>query len=650
MHKSNSIVLSTITQSPLQSLVHRVIDGQDINSIPAKVRALQGIVRAIEELESSAENQANFFTWGGIASGFCSMLVLSAFTTINPVLALVTSVSSGLGTLGAIGTAILQTQQRNQVIEKLKRYRLALTSDQLLNWAILWEIVGDDLFMDALYQAATGNLDTSGMLPKLVKPNGKNPMAAALDLVADYHGMARQELITMLQKAKSGATVALPKLPEVVGPIAVGQLPKNSDIPTIASQAPTVIQVPQSNPTTQPTPTSGETLGQVAIAILNGLVMDADKSKLGGCIIIACPGAGKTTFLGTAWGRLKTRFNANFKSLAVVVKASDLQAFQACSDKALCVKDSPVTVAIAIINFINSGMTRDGKVKRLFLDDFLTLIGKLENACKGAYFNVSSGSLYMDAKERKDAGDLDAISLWDSLLDALNEAWLVGREYNLALWVSSHSSNVDSLPFAKSRDARAVGDLIFLAKNDKREFIEQALNNPNLISDNSRRSQLKELLTSQAQQAQQSPWILANFNNWSLGIVPAEVHAEYQSYRHQWDCDYQSKSNQNTQPSPQTQTTIQTNQLTQVQQLEQLFALPSVQEIKPLPNHPLAVKIIEIMTASQSEVIKFDAIRMSRKWGDAKPKSEELRDALKLLVQCERIDGSETDGYTLMKH
>lgn len=337
----------------------------------------------------------------------------------------------------------------------------------------------------------------------------------------------------------------------------------------------------------------------------------------------------------------------------MVVKQSDLQAFKKCSDNALCVKSSPVDAAVAIIKFINQGMHHDGNVKRLFLDDFLTMIGKLENACKGLFINPSNYRVYMDSKEKKDAGDFDAISLYDCLLDALNEAWLVGREFNLSLWVSSHSSNVESLPFAKSRDARAVGDLIFLAKNNQREFIEQALNNPNLIGNNTKRQQLKSVFDGFAASSNE-PWVLAKYNNWSLGIVSSEVREEYEKYRHQWDNEVHEPASVHLTNGALSDRMLNTLykipvHISDMERLERSFSLPSVQEIKVLPAHPLVSKIIEIINASSSGSIRFDALRKSRKWGTENPKSEDIKEALKLLVEAEKISGSDDEGYTLIK-
>lgn len=268
---------------------------------------------------------------------------------------------------------------------------------------------------------------------------------------------------------------------------------------------------------------------QNALDILQGLVTDADKSKLGGCVILAAPGAGKTTYLGTAWGRLKRTYGERFTSLAIVVKKSDVAAFQGVSDNCLCVKDSPRLAAIAILRFISKSMGVDKSVRRLFLDDFLTMNEYFDAGLSGCYINPKSYEVFTSKKE-----DPDAQPLLKTLYTALNELWLVGRQYDAALWVSSHSSNVDALPFVGSRESRSVGDIIFLAKNDKREFIEQAVNNPNLIADNIKRQEIKAALNNVKPETNE-PLVLANFNNWTFGVVPNDVHEEYQAFRQNWE-------------------------------------------------------------------------------------------------------------------
>ena len=81
-----------------------------------------------------------------------------------------------------------------------------------------------------------------------------------------------------------------------------------------------------------------------------------------------------------------------------------------------------------------------------------------------------------------------------------------------------------------SSDARSVGDFILLAKDNKRDFINNALMNNYLIPDSNKRSQLKQQLDNVAVDSNE-PLILANYNNWTLGVVPQAVRNEYEQMR-----------------------------------------------------------------------------------------------------------------------
>lgn len=388
------------------------------------------------------------------------------------------------------------------------------------------------------------------------------------------------------------------------------------------SQAPIEYFMPQTQeaqifnqPELPASPEQIEDLRAKAVAIRDGLVGDADKSKLGGCVILAAPGAGKTTFLGTAWGKLKATYGKNFKSMAVVVKRTDVAAFNAVADKALCVKDNPRLVAVQILKFIHQSMTHEG-VKRLFIDDFITAWKNFDTALKGIYINPHTYETYNDKKE-----DLDAQPLLQTLETDLNELWLVGREYNAALWVSSHSGNVDALPFVGSRESRSVGDLIYLAKTDKREFIENTLNNPNLIADNAKRQKLKTTLDS-LMGLTNEPIVLANYDNWSLGIVPQSLRAEYENYRILWESDKPKAS---------------TNTPTE-----------DVLDVVVVEDKPSELRLA-LLGLNKNEVYKISTVRRdNRVIYKASSGNQEVRDTIAELVKDRLADYEADDCFVII--
>jgi hypothetical protein len=355
---------------------------------------------------------------------------------------------------------------------------------------------------------------------------------AEIEVLASYiTPVEYREYGWALDSGKNGWKFELLEQNGYTGGINLYQL-NETPIEALMPQPQEAVLVGGADSTPSATSEDKETLRSKALNIRDALVSEADKSKLGGCVILAAPGAGKTTFLGSAWGRLKATYGSSFKAMAVVVKRSDVEAFKAATnDNAFCVKSNPRLVAIEILKFINDSMAKHGQVRRLFLDDFITMWTIFKTSLSGVYVNPETFQTYSDKRE-----DIDAQPLLQTLDSALNEMWLVGREFDSALWVSSHSGNVDALPFVGSRESRSVGQLIYLGTSDKREFIEQTLNNPNLIADNTKRQQLKTTLDS-LKDLGREPLVLANYDNWTLGIVPQLLRAEYENYRILWESE-----------------------------------------------------------------------------------------------------------------
>ncbi len=512
------VVTKDLTREPFKVLFLTQMDGVTLNTLQDKASFLQNIINILEILEENSENQTTRMHWVSTFTGFFSAATIAGISVLNPLIGVFVAGASAASAIATIGLTFSQNQKTAPILEKLKRHKIALKSDSVLNWATIWQLSDSvEFFCSSVMRNATHGL-LNGQ--QLLRSDGKTAMTAAVDCLASTYGMTRDTVVGHLKEIKAGHT---PKLPTV----STEQAPLTRLLPPLGQD--TVLQ-PQ---TTFLQPDTPVDYRANALSVLQSLVNRASESVLGGCVILAAPGAGKTTFLGAAWGRLKEKYGSNFKSLAVVVKKSDVQAFKGVSDECLCVKDSPRFAALAIIKFIDESMQPSKQVRRLFLDDFLTMQKYFENI-SSIFINPNTYKFYLDRKEALKEGDLDACLLTKLLNTRLNELWLVGRQYNAALYVSSHSSNVEALPFIGSREARAVGDLIFLAKTDKREFIEQALNNPNLIGDNAKRAAIKtQLDTNDANNDE--PLLLGNFNNWTLGIVPNAVHEEYLRFRAVWE-------------------------------------------------------------------------------------------------------------------
>lgn len=472
-------------------------------TLEQKTKFLAAIIRAIEECETQTENEGNVNTWLSIASAISGAAVIISAPALAPIAAGLALTVGLTGTAATIGGTLFKVTKENPILDCLKRYKLCLKSTQTADWAAIWQLVGTERFLDSLYEGTTGQIIENRLVRMVPSKN------AVVDYLASLKGVSSQELITEIKQIKSGQKVVQEWVEEALGDPRLASLPpvEDGELPVITN--------------------TGD-YRQTALNVRDHLVINAQNSTLPGCVILAAPGSGKTTFIGSAWLKLKDSYSSNFKSLAIIVKPEDRSTFEAISDRVLNAKTQSRTAAIALIKFVAEGMHQDGVILRLFIDDFLTASKYLNAAVKGYQINLESYAVYPSKKEASEVEDFDTISLKDAYESALNEAWLVGREYNLCLWISSHSSNIEDLSFMGSSTSRSVGDFIFLAKSDKRDFLETALKNDFLIPSSTRRGEIREQLDNLKVESRE-PILLANYNNWVLGIVPNTVLSEYQS-------------------------------------------------------------------------------------------------------------------------
>jgi hypothetical protein len=504
LRQNTSALALSESKTPFEALFKSLLQDYDISSVESKIDFLSELSRVIEGLENSTENNLNFSTWGSITCAIAGAATLLIAPILVPVVGTLVSVVAGSSAATVVGSAVWNHQIESKVVKKIQRYRIALESSQPIDWALLWHCTSTDSFIKSLYEASKGEVFNNRLM------RNKPSLNASLEYLASVSRKSVPEFMAMLSSVKAGG---------------VAPMPANIAQTVLVSQQTAQDSLPQ---------TISSNLFANAVSIRDSLVNRASDSVLGGCVILAAPGSGKTTFLGTAWGRLKDKHGSKFKSLAVVVKKSDVEAFKGISDQCLSVKNGAVTAAVAVIKFIDASTSHTGNISRLFLDDFLTMLKYFETGLKGKLIDPETFAVFDSKKEAVECQAFDAVSMYEHLLTLLNEYWLVGREYNSAVWVSSHSSNVQDLPFMGSASARSVGDLLFLAKNGKREFIELALGNNFLISDNKKRQALK-LQLDEINVESDEPIVLGNYNNWTLGIVSQEISKEYQAYRKVWE-------------------------------------------------------------------------------------------------------------------
>lgn len=600
-------------KNPFNVLFYATAEEHDTSTIDAKVKFITAVIRAIEEIESKADNESNINAWLRIVSGISGTAITIGAASLNPFAAIATTFFGVTSALITIGGTIYKGSKEQPVINNLKRYRYCLKSADIVKWAAIWELLGStERFLDALYEGASGQLFEGKLLRKQPSIN------AVIDYVASIGGVSSQQLVDELKKIKNGRQPSL-KLFGAGG----GNNNQVQDTNRFSAGARAKELPPTQN-------TNFDELRKNALAIRDALVEQAAAQTLGGCIILSAPGAGKTTFLGSAWLQLKQQHGSNFKSLALVMKKKDVKHFEPIADKVIWVKNAPKRAAVEAIKFIDATMDDCSTINRLFIDDYLATQELFNSALGSTVIDLDTYATYPNQKEANEAGSVDAISLKAALNARLNEYWTVGREFNSCLWVSSHSPNVEDLPFCGSASARSIGTFIILAKDDNREFIELALSNAKLISDGNKRKQIKSELDNLFVTTGE-PLTLSNTSNWVLGIVPKTVREEYESL-------VDSTQPTKIQP-PNKATVIQDNQATLLQDIDNTATPDSDELNKELKAASLGISKEAYILL---EIIKYKPdgytareIASRYPFGKDNSKVSAIKYYLKELVMCE---------------
>ena len=610
-----------------QDQIHQLFYIEDSEKLSKKdkIEYLSEVLEEVETLENSLRRESDFISWTGMGQVLSTSFIVIASGTINPLLALTTVCLSIASTGAGLTATVKNSSGQKYKTDRAVRYRLCLQSRPLSDWAALWHTVGTDLFARSLDQGATGEIVVLGDDYKLVKRSRRGCFDTALAFCADCHSITPSALGAEIERVKTGAKSIIPKWSAT--PVDETDA-KDSHI---ASSANTFIQ---------PAPTDFEELRNNALAIRNALVEQAAAQSLGGCIILSAPGAGKTTFLGSAWLKLKQQHGSNFKSLALVMKKKDVKPFESVADKVIWVKNHPKYAAVEAIKFIDSTMEDEATINRLFIDDYLAAQELFDSSIGGTYIDLDTYATFSSQKEANDLGSYEAIPLKAALNARLKEYWTVGREFNSCLWVSSHSPNVEDLPFCGSASARSIGNFIILAKDDNREFIELALANAKLISDGGKRKEIKAKLDS-LKVTSGEPLTLANTNNWVLGIVPQSIRSEYEGL---------VNSTQTTRiQKPVQETVIQSSQDTVLQEIDSIASPDSDELNKELKAASLGITKEALAVYEKLKTFEYGAkvrdIVQSKPFGKVKTPTSKVKYYLDELVIAELVIKTQ-DGNT----
>jgi hypothetical protein len=292
---------------------------------------------------------------------------------------------------------------------------------------------------------------------------------------------------------------------------------------------------PQSNiqpqePTQKP-PLSLETFQAIGNQAIDDLAYTSQS-----IIFLGTPGAGKTTSLGVMLGRLRSNHGDRLKLYAIAMKNDS---FGGATVGQLNV-DSDACWAILLVVVtelrLRATLPKSGREAycqanpiKLILDDYVSQQRQYDTVLKDKKVEYPEAS-----------GAVNIVRFGDAVDAVLSEIVFNGRELGVSCVVSTHSSNIDDLPFLSSKSGRASVILMIQAMKNllKRqgtyEIVSQSINNCQLIAAEEDRRRLKEIfpVAKELSLHNQQPLLLTSNSDageYTLGIVPNLV-AEYEEY------------------------------------------------------------------------------------------------------------------------
>lgn len=302
--------------------------------------------------------------------------------------------------------------------------------------------------------------------------------------------------------------------------------PKGSDSTPAEPQSNIKLREPSQKP-----PLSAETF----LAIGNQAIDDLAYTSQS-IIFLGTPGAGKTTSLGVMLGRLRSNHGDRLKLYAIAMKNDS---FGGATVGQLNVdSDACWAILLAVVTELRFRATlpksereaySEANPIKLILDDYVSQQRQYDTVLKDKKVEYPEAS-----------GAVNIVRFGDAVDAVLSEIVFNGRELGVSCVVSTHSSNIDDLPFLSSKSGRASVILMIQAMKNllKRqgtyEIVSQSLSNCQLIAAEEDRRRLKEVfpVAKELSLHNQQPLLLTSNSDageYTLGIVPNLVD-EYEEY------------------------------------------------------------------------------------------------------------------------
>ena len=239
------------------NLLSKLTEYGDDLSLEERIDILDELINEIEDFDNDRENEANINNWLLISSGFSALLTWSLAYTV-PVVGAPLAIASTLGS-GAVGISKFRLEAETKpYLEYLERVTVALRTSgaTLEDWAAVWAMCGNNVFLNVLRHIASGKVLTTAKGRTLKRSDKNDPMTAAYAYLQST-GIDINSAVAKAREinaSRGTPTVLQTPLPQPQQPTILQQSLPVSEQPTvIQAAAPTVIQQPQ--PPTEQIPT-----------------------------------------------------------------------------------------------------------------------------------------------------------------------------------------------------------------------------------------------------------------------------------------------------------------------------------------------------------------------------------------------------------
>ena len=246
--------------NPFECLFYRELNQSNTNNLKSKTRFLGNILVTIKDLYDATDNQLQNESYASMTSAICTAITAYSVLLANPLVTAPLALLSFTSFAFNLKAKCKKGNLERDVLGQLERYIELLDSVPPEMFATLWEVSGNELFLESLRVGMRGK--------------SHDLFTNVASYLASCHGVSMEAFKRELTAVKSGKPTTL-------------QPPENIHTADTVIQSPTVLQ-----PTPRP-----------KAAVINIPVYLAKALKLS--LIVGTPGAGKGIFVSNALDAVK---------------------------------------------------------------------------------------------------------------------------------------------------------------------------------------------------------------------------------------------------------------------------------------------------------------------------------------------------------